>query len=174
MPSTTPSVHRGPSTKLGDADLTAVKRHDVPGLTSGLRKRSIIRVTRLKRCHRAQTPLPSSAQQRLMVSRQLYPRPIKNIPPSQIPHHSPRIRSHDNRNRPLLPLAVPVQRDGYGSDPRPYASAQTHAVQLVDRQLQTHYLQPFGRVEAVRVEELGCGEEGEVECEEEGVGVVCC
>ncbi len=107
-----------------------------------------------------------------MFSRKLYPPPPEQIPTHQFPHDRSTIHPHHNRDRPLLPLPIPIQRNWNRAKPRAHARPETHPIHLVHRQLQTGYAQPGRCVKAMDVEEVRCGKEGEVEGQEESVGVV--
>ncbi len=63
---------------------------------------------------------------------------------------------------PLLPLAVPVERDGHGAEPGAQHGAERAAVRLVERGGETGAEGPGRRVDAERVEEREEREDGQV------------
>lgn len=82
------------------------------------------------------------------------------------------VDSRQDGHRPLLPLAVPVQGDGHGTEPGAEEPAQQPTKRLVERGPETGDGSPGARVDAMRVEQREGSEEGQVGCAEEGVGDV--
>jgi len=80
------------------------------------------------------------------------------LPPQQQPTHDlakgpPKIRTDNNRDRKLLPLAIPVQRDGHSTGPRTDQRAQRATKDLIDRHIEARHQPPFVLVHAVDVDQ---------------------
>ena len=68
----------------------------------------------------------------------------------------------DNSNGPLLPLSIPIQRNGHGAHPSSKQTSQRTAKDLVDRAIQRDHLSPLLTVRSMYVDEREDGEEGDV------------
>lgn len=107
-----------------------------------------------------------------LFSVDLDPDPLNHISTQKLAHNSASVKTHDNRDGPLLPLPIPVKRDGHRAQPRADDCAQAHAVDLIQGQLQAGGLHPYSHIQTVDVEELRRDEEAEVDGDENRVGLV--
>ena len=81
-----------------------------------------------------------------IISSHLHLHPLAHVRAHQLPKHGACIRSRDHRDRPFLPLAVPVQRNRHSANPRSHARPQRHAVDFIHRLLQAREAQPCRHV----------------------------
>lgn len=88
------------------------------------------------------------------------------------PKHVARIYADQDCDGPLLPLAVPVQRDWHGAQPCTQEATQETTVALIEGGLEASQAQPGSRIDAVDHEQREGGENGQVCGGEEGVGGV--
>ena len=82
------------------------------------------------------------------------------------------VGSSQDGDWPLLPSAVPVERDGHSTDPSTNQSSDRGTKDLVNGCSQCANLDPFGTIDTVDVEKRVGGEEGDVETAVNGVGLV--
>lgn len=113
--------------------------------------------------------IPYLAVRTMKTSIQNNAPPPPHRPPKHLPQSPPAIRPRKDRNRPPLPLAIPVQRYRHRAHPRAHTSAQAGAKDLIDGHAQRGDGEPLVRDDAVDVDELRGGEEGNVRAAEEGV-----
>lgn len=79
------------------------------------------------------------------------------------------VKAADNSDGPLLPLTIPVERNGHRAEPRTQQSSYETAVCLVQRCRRTGESRPGARVDSVNVEEWEKRENGDVGGAEEGM-----
>lgn len=115
---------------------------------------------------RAQTPAVQATTARHQGSETLSE---QHSAPHEAAKQVPSVYSRQYGDRPLLPFAVPIQRDRHGTQPSPEKGTQQPAKALVQGSLEAGQGQPGGRIDAVDVEEREQTEQRQVGGAEKGM-----
>lgn len=99
--------------------------------------------------------------------------PVPKRRPKDLPDRCAQIRTCKHSARPLLPLAVPVQRDRHSAQPRADQSAERGPSCGIEGRRQPGQSAPRRRVHAMCVEERGGREQGDVQGQERRVRDMC-
>lgn len=92
----------------------------------------------------------------------------------QLSNRVSNVCASNNSHRPLLPFAIPIQRNGYSARPSTQYGTDQTSVNLVNRQQKRHSLSPSLAIHTVYVDQRQRAQHRNVRASQKRVGVVRC